>query len=110
MTGLSVRNLYYRRDFASCWPDKLIVQRLVAQLPWGQNIALLTLLDKRSDREWYAKSAVKNGWSRAVLEHQIKTKLQLRSGSAPSNFAEKSPGQGLALIGRQYHLNVDNGC
>jgi hypothetical protein len=43
MTGFSPRNLKYVRTFADAWPDWLIVQRTVAQLPWRSN---LTLLDK----------------------------------------------------------------
>jgi len=45
MQGLSARNLKYMRAFAAAWPDRRIVQRVVAQLPWRQNIALVELLD-----------------------------------------------------------------
>ncbi|MGA8791049.1 MAG: DUF1016 N-terminal domain-containing protein, partial [Paenarthrobacter sp.] len=34
LKGLSRRNLFYMRAFAAAWPDP-IVQRAVAQLPWG---------------------------------------------------------------------------
>lgn len=34
MTGLSPRNLKYMRRFAEAWPDRTIVQRTVALLPW----------------------------------------------------------------------------
>jgi hypothetical protein len=33
------------RAFAAAWPERAIVQRVVAQLPWRQNIALLERLD-----------------------------------------------------------------
>ena len=36
MTGLSARNLKYMRAFAAAWDDAEFVQRVVAQLPWGQ--------------------------------------------------------------------------
>jgi hypothetical protein len=45
MTGFSPRNLKYMRKFADAWPDRVIVQRTVAQLPWR---SILTLLDKLS--------------------------------------------------------------
>lgn len=54
MTGLSMRNLLYMRRFAGAWPDQAIVQQLVAQLPWGHNIALLDKLDDAETRLWYA--------------------------------------------------------
>ena len=34
MRGLSPRNLKYMRAFAAAWPDRAIVQRTVAQIPW----------------------------------------------------------------------------
>ena len=48
MTGLSSRNLKYMRAFAAAWSEPEIVQRVVAQLPWRQNIALIERLDDRS--------------------------------------------------------------
>lgn len=45
MSGLSSRNLRYMRAFAAAWPEAAIVQRVVAQLPWRQNIALIERLD-----------------------------------------------------------------
>jgi predicted nuclease of restriction endonuclease-like (RecB) superfamily len=41
MKGFSSRNLKYMRAFAEAWPDRAIVQQLVAQLPWGHNVRLL---------------------------------------------------------------------
>jgi hypothetical protein len=47
MKGFSPRNLKYMRAFAAAWPDAEIVQRIVARLPWRQNIALLERVDRR---------------------------------------------------------------
>jgi predicted nuclease of restriction endonuclease-like (RecB) superfamily len=41
MRGFSPRNLKYMRKFSEAWPDKEIVQRTVAQIPWRSNITLL---------------------------------------------------------------------
>jgi hypothetical protein len=38
------------RAFAAAWPEREIVQRVVAQLPWRQNIALLERLDDEKTR------------------------------------------------------------
>lgn len=43
MSGFSPRNLKYMRKFADAWPDKEIVQRTVAQIPWRSNIALMDI-------------------------------------------------------------------
>ncbi len=50
MKGFSPRNLKYMRAFASAWPDREIVQGVIAQLPWRSNIALLDKLDRTEDR------------------------------------------------------------
>jgi len=91
MTGLSPRNLKYMRAFAEAWPDRPIVQQLVAQLPWGHNIRLLEALKLPDERAWYARQAVEHGWSRAVLVHQIDVRLIERAGKAPTNFARTLP-------------------
>lgn len=44
MKGFSRSNLMYMRAFHEAWPDETIVQQLVGQLPWGQNLLLLTKL------------------------------------------------------------------
>jgi predicted nuclease of restriction endonuclease-like (RecB) superfamily len=41
MKGFSTRNLKYMCSFAQTYQDS-IGQRVVAQLPWGQNITLIT--------------------------------------------------------------------
>ncbi len=41
MGGFSPRNLKYMRKFAQAWPDREIVQRTVAQIPWRSNLTLL---------------------------------------------------------------------
>ncbi len=91
MTGLSPRNLAYMRSFAAAWPDAAIVQQLVAQLPWGHNLQLLAKLDDPDLRRWYAVQAIEHGWSRAVLENQIMSRLHIRQGVASSNFAALLP-------------------
>jgi predicted nuclease of restriction endonuclease-like (RecB) superfamily len=95
MTGLSRSNLHYMRSFADAWPcergSEEIVQQAVGRLPWGQNIALLTRLEDRDARLWYARKAVENNWSRKILEAQIATDLRGRQGSALTSFDHSLP-------------------
>ena len=91
MTGFSPRNLKYMRKFADAWPDRTIVQRTVAQLPWRSN---LTLLDKLSDpptRLWYAEKALELGMGKDMLAIQIETRLHERQGKAINNFQTALP-------------------
>lgn len=90
MKGFSTRNLKYMRSFARAYPDP-IGQRVVAQLPWGQNIILITKVEDPETRDWYAKACFEEGWSRPVLEMKIETKLHLRQGQAITNFFATLP-------------------
>jgi predicted nuclease of restriction endonuclease-like (RecB) superfamily len=91
MKGFSARNLKYMRAFAEAWPDEQFVQQVVAQLPWGHNVRLLDRIADHVEREWYARKAIENGWSRNILVHQIDTNLMQRLGSAQSNFERTLP-------------------
>ena len=91
MKGFSPRNLKYMRAFAAAWRDPAIVQRVVAQLPWRQNIALLERLDDEKTRTWYAEQTLKHGWSQPILCLQIDGRAHERHGKALTNFKATLP-------------------
>jgi len=91
MQGLSPRNLKYMRAFATAWPDLGFVQRVVAQIPWRSNIALLDKLDDSAVRQWYAYKTIEQGWSQPVLCFQIEARLHERQGKAVTNFSATLP-------------------
>lgn len=91
MQGLSPRNLKYMRAFATAWPDLEFVQRVVAQIPWRSNIALLDKLDDSAVRQWYAYKTIEQGWSQPVLCFQIEARLHERQGKAVTNFGATLP-------------------
>jgi len=86
--GWSRSNLLYMRRAAEVWPtEDEFVPQAVGQLPWGHVRVLLDRLKTRDDRDWYAARAAEEGWSRGVLEHQIKVNVRAAIGAAPSNFS-----------------------
>jgi predicted nuclease of restriction endonuclease-like (RecB) superfamily len=116
--GFSRRNIQSMRLFFQAWPglgakcqqpvgileeavdfidNSLIPQQPVAKLPWGHNLVLLQDLRTPEDRLWYARQALENGWSRAVLQHQIDSRLHLRQGKAQTNFKATLPAPQSAL-------------
>ena len=97
MKGFSRANLMYMRAFAEAWPDEVIVQQAVGQLPWGHNLVLLTKLKTPPLRLAYAERAIEHGWSRNVLEMHIETRRLEREGQAITNFAERLPAPGTDL-------------
>ena len=92
LRGFSPRNLKYMRTFASVWPDREIVQQVVAQIPWFHNCR-----PSRQGRPISGpacgtpKRPAKEGWSRSVLMTQIETKLHEREGRAVTNFPRTLP-------------------
>jgi len=92
MKGFSVRNLKYMRTFANTYPDLELGQQPVALIPWGHNCVLLDKVQDSIERLWYARKALENGWSRAVLTTQIEGGLYLRKrGTATTNFDRTLP-------------------
>jgi predicted nuclease of restriction endonuclease-like (RecB) superfamily len=91
MRGVSARNLRYMRTFARVWPIEEFVQQVAAQLPWGHTMHLLDSVRAPAEREWYARQAIENGWSRNILAHQIDSGLFARRGRALTNFSRTLP-------------------
>ena len=102
--GFSRANLYRMRAFFLAWSDeraivahgvrqltKRAVPQPVGQLPWGHNVILIEKSDGPESRLWYARAALKNGWSRAMLTVQIESRLHERQGRAINNFKAALP-------------------
>lgn len=98
LRGFSRSNIFYMRSFYSSYE---IVQKASGQLdfppdfclniPWWHNIVLMEKVKNLVEREWYARQAVANGWSRNVLEMWIDSNLYHRQGKAPNNFQKALP-------------------
>jgi len=95
--GFSARTLKYMRALAEAWPDEAIVQRLIAQLPWGYNVRVLDRIKDRSTREWYLRAALEYGWSQNILVLQIESRLHKREGKSLTNFKRTLPPPGSDL-------------
>lgn len=94
MQGFSVRNLQRMKQFAMLYPNLLITTQLVSQLPWGHIARLMQMVKNSSERAWYVQQALKNGWSRSVMEMQIESGLYARQGiidNKTTNFHEHLP-------------------
>ena len=104
MTGFSPQNIWYMRAFYLAWTDDVeSLQPAVgesratsppaaaAQIPWGQNIELVTKLKNPLQRLWYAEQTTANGWSRPMLVHWIESDLYSRQGKSVTNFSNALP-------------------
>ena len=114
MTGFSPSNVWRMRAFYLAWTEEVLAQAVresgspilaqvarvldgchlpqaVAQIPWFHSVILLEKLKSPAIRLWYARTAMEDGWSRAVLVHQIETGLHERQGKAVTNFGHALP-------------------
>ena len=91
MQGFSSRNLLFMRRFAEEFRDAAIVKQLVSQLPWGHVIRLVQRVKEPEAREWFMREAIRQGWSRSVLEIQLLGNAYQRRGKAITNFETALP-------------------
>ena len=91
MGGLSVRSLLAMKIFAREFPDGSIAQQPVAQLPWGHVLQIMQRLKDPAARDFYIRQCLSEGWSRSILEIQIRNQIHLRAGKAQNNFALTMP-------------------
>jgi|JI8StandDraft_1071087.scaffolds.fasta_scaffold08396_4 predicted nuclease of restriction endonuclease-like (RecB) superfamily len=91
MKGLSARNLVYMQTFAKTFPDLKITQQAAAQIPWGHICVIMDKVQGNTTQLWYIQQTLENGWSRNVLNLQIKTDLYARDGKSINNFTNTLP-------------------
>jgi predicted nuclease of restriction endonuclease-like (RecB) superfamily len=92
MKGFSVRNLKYMRQWFQFWSTSVSIgQQVVAQIPWGHNLTIISKVKNVDEALFYVQKTIQNNWSRSVLTHQIESQLYLRSGQAITNFKATLP-------------------
>lgn len=90
--GFSVSNLKNMVRFYKENKDCEIGQSLTGQITWTHNVEILRV-EPIEKRLWYIEQTIKNGWSVAILSHQIDTCLYERqvNENKISNFASNLP-------------------
>ena len=71
--GFSPQNLWYMRQFYLEYRDYPNLQQLVGEIPWGQNVLILGKVKDPKAREYYLTATREMGWTRNVLEIQVKS-------------------------------------
>ena len=67
------------------------LRKYAMQIPWGHNIILIEKVKNPDERVWYMRQILEYGWSRNVLDLQIKSGLYMRTGKAVTNFDKTLP-------------------
>jgi len=67
------------------------ISKLLIQVPWGHNRLIISKCENIKEALFYVNETIKNSWSRAVLVHQVESKLYQRQGKAINNFSKSLP-------------------
>lgn len=84
LRGFTRRNLFRMRQFYETYRGCKKVSALLTQLPWTQNLTIMTLSKLPEEREFYLRLAIQEKWSSRELERQFKTALFERSVTDPA--------------------------
>ncbi|WP_066837158.1 PDDEXK nuclease domain-containing protein [Rufibacter ruber] len=68
-----------------------LVPQAVGLIPWGHNREIVTKCLDVKEALFYVSETIRYGWSRAVLLHQMESRLYQRQGQTLNNFALTLP-------------------
>lgn len=93
--GFSRSNLFSMKKWFEFYSQSEIdikkIQQLVGQIPWGQNVVIISKSKSIEEAIFYSNKTIENNWSRSVLIHQIELDFYERHGKAITNFTETLP-------------------
>ena len=93
LKGFSRTNLLYMKKWYLYWSSENVPQVVgeIFRIPWGHNREIITKVKNQDEALFYIGKTIENGWSRAVLVHQIESGLHKRKAKALNNFSKKLP-------------------
>jgi predicted nuclease of restriction endonuclease-like (RecB) superfamily len=65
--GFSARNIWDMRKFYLKYKNEPNLRQLVAEIPWGHNILIMSKAKEPAAKEYYLKATLNMGWSRNVV-------------------------------------------
>jgi len=93
--GFSRSNLFSMRKWFEFYSKSELatekIQQLVGQIPWGQNVVIISKAKSIEEAIFYSNKTIENNWSRSVLMHQIELDFFGRKGKAITNFETTLP-------------------
>ncbi|MBR9985064.1 MAG: DUF1016 family protein [Desulfosarcina sp.] len=89
VSGFSIQNLWYMRQFYSEYHDSERLQPLVGEIAWAHNLVIMSKCKDPLEREFYIRMTRKFGWSKNVLIHQIDNQSYEKSLIGQTNFDQE---------------------
>jgi len=102
VSGYSADNLWRMRKFYLNYVDKPKLAPMVQVLAWAHNIIIMEKCKDDLHREFYMRMAIKFGWTKNVLTHQIENQSYEKTLINQTNFNKTLP----AKIKKQASLAV----
>ena len=91
MSGFSVQNLWYMRQFYLEYSASSILQPLVGEISWAKHLLILSKCKDEHERLFYTVQTRRNNWTKAVLLQQLKAQAYHKTLTAQHNFAHTLP-------------------
>lgn len=98
--GFSARNLWEMRRFYLEYKNHPILQQLVAEIPWGQNLVILSKVKDLEARKYYIEMTHRLTWPRETLilqitnqafeRHRLSSKQHTFEQALPPDLAERA--------------------
>ena len=86
VSGFSVQNLWYMRQFYHEYRAAEKLQPLVGEIGWAHNLVIMGRCKDPLEREFYLRMTRKFGWSKNVLTHQIENQSYEKAVLSQTNF------------------------
>ena len=100
-TGFSLTNVKYMKRWYQFYyqhstighqvGDQLEMPETFGVVPWKHHVYIVSKCKTLNEALFYIDKVVSEGWSRAMLEHQVDANLFLAQGSAITNFKQTLP-------------------
>lgn len=88
---------------------QLEIPGVLGQVPWGHHIQIISKCKSINEAFFYINKITTEGWSRALLEHQLASNLYEIQGSAITNFEATLPStqveEATKLLKQEYDLS-----
>jgi predicted nuclease of restriction endonuclease-like (RecB) superfamily len=93
--GFSPQNLWYMRQFYLEYREKPDLQQLVGEIPWSQNLLIMSKVKDDNQRLYYLTATREQAWTRNVLREQINSDAYKRHqlSNKQHNFEATLPKQ-----------------
>lgn len=104
-SGFSERNIWRMKQFYETYRDNQKLSPLVAEIPWSNNLLIMTACKTDEAREFYIRACIENHYSKRELERQIDSMLYERTAISDAKYgALTRRNEGLSALRDAYVL------